>query len=204
VHCILPTPDGRHAFAADLGTDRVEAYALDAPRGALTPDPARSASVHGGAGPRHLLFAPSGRTAYLLNELDSTLVRFDFDPDAARLTPRETLSTLPADGAQESFAADLILHPDGRLLMCTNRGHDSIALFRVEPMDGALEAIGHTSSGGHFPWNLAMNEDGRRLLVANTKAGHVAVLDVNAAESTLAPAGEPAALPSPMCVHVGG
>ncbi len=165
-HCIVPGPIGGAVYAVDLGTDRVYRYVHD-------PDDhdalvlCDELAVAAGAGPRHLAFHPTLPVGFLVCELDSTIVTLDLDPANGRLTPRGSASTLPADAGASSIAAEVRVHPSGRFVYVSNRGHDSLAVFAFSGPGEALELIGHVDSGGRTPRNFAVHPSGRALLVAN-------------------------------------
>jgi 6-phosphogluconolactonase len=198
-HCIVVSPDNKFAFAADLGTDQVLCYKLDPMRAKLTPNDPPFARSPAGAGPRHLTFHPNGKRVYVINELFNSVSVFDYDAGSGRLTERQTISTLPADFKGTSYCADVKVTPDGRYLYGTNRGHDSIAAYRVGE-DGRLTLVAIEPSRGKGPQNLAITADGRWLLCANMPGDNVAVFRIDAGTGRLTPTGEPVRQPSPSCI----
>lgn len=172
-------PDGR-LYVTDLGIDRVLAFPVDATTKLLgEPQPVFVAPP--GSGPRQLAFHPSLPVAYLVSELASTLTVLgmpDTSDSAAHFTVRQTLSTLPANSAGENLAGAIAMSADGRYLYVTNRGHDSVAAFRIGP-DGSATLIGHAPSGGSSPRYLLLLPDRQQLLVAHEKSGGVTVLPVD-------------------------
>lgn len=201
-HCLVPAPGGRVALAADLGLDRVLAYSL-ADDGRLPPADPPALALPPGTGPRHLAFHPDGRTAYLVGELDSTVTVLAWDAAAGRLAPRQTVSTLPPDLPPAERAAntpaELRVHPSGRWLYVSNRGHDSLAHFAVAA-DGALAPAGHVPSGGRGPRHVALDATGAWLLVANERSDVVALFAVDAATGAPVATGERLEVPRPVCV----
>jgi len=149
-HCFVISPDNRFAFAADLGIDQILGYRLDAATAKLTPSQPPFVKSPAGAGPRHLTFHPNGKHVYVINELKNSVTQFDYASDTGTLTERLTISTLPADFTGTSHCADLKITPNGRFLFGTNRGHDSIAAYRIAD-DGKLTLIGIESSLGKGP-----------------------------------------------------
>ncbi|MBB31104.1 MAG: hypothetical protein CME25_19620 [Gemmatimonadetes bacterium] len=204
VHSIVLSPDSRFAFAADLGTDEVRIYRLDPENATLTPNDPPYVSTKPGAGPRHLAFNPAGNRAYLLNELDSTIVVYDYDDDAGSLTARQTLSALPAGYKGENFCADIRVHPSGRLVYASNRGHDSIAVLAVDSSTGELTSLGHPSSGGAWPWNLEFDPSGTYLLSANQRSNNVVGFRIDPADGSLEQVGSVDGVPGAVCVKVLG
>ncbi|MBI1313210.1 beta-propeller fold lactonase family protein [bacterium] len=200
-HSIEISPDNRFALAADLGIDKVLIYRLDPATAKLTPNDVQpSANVAPGSGPRHLTFHPNGRRVYVISELKNTVTVFDYDTEAGTLKERQTISTLPADFAGTSYCADLKMTPDGRFLYGTNRGHDSIAVYRTAE-DGQLTLVSIQSSLGKGPQNLLITPDGRWLLCANMPGNNVAVFGINAESGQLTAQGDPIAVAMPSCIR---
>ena len=200
-HSIVPSPDNRFALAADLGVDKIFIYKLDPVHATLTPNPAQPfAILPQGSGPRHLLFEPSGRNVYVINEINSTLSVFAFDPAAGTLRALQTLPTIPPDFSGKNACADLKLTPNGKFLYGTNRGHDSICIFSVAP-DGTLERAGMQPSLGKGPQNLLLTPDGKWLLCANMAGNNVAVFALDSSSGQLTPKGDPIPLPHPSCIR---
>jgi 6-phosphogluconolactonase len=173
-HMILPTPDGRFILAVDLGTDEVITYRLDTGSGQL--ERVSALKTAPGAGPRHVAFAPNGRTVYVITELANTLMTCDYDPETGALETRQTLSTLPEGYDEVSYCAHVLVSPDGRFVYGSNRGHDSIAAFVVAGESGEVDLIGHAPTRGNFPRHFTLDPDGTRLLVANQNSDNLAIL----------------------------
>lgn len=200
-HSIVISPDNRFALAADLGIDKVLVYRLDAANAGLTPNDAQaSASLPPGSGPRHLAFHPNGKRVYVINELQNTVTFFDYAADSGTLTQQQTISTLPDDFNGTSHCADLKITPDGRFLYGTNRGHDSIAIFRLGT-DGRLNLVSIDSSLGKGPQNLLITPDGRWLLCANMPGNSVAVFAIDSGTGHLTATGDPISMPMPSCIR---
>lgn len=200
-HCIVVSPDNRFVFAADLGLDQVLAYRLDAAKGKLTPNRQPFVRTPPGAGPRHLTFHPNGKHVYVINELANSVTLFDYETDSGILIEKQTIATLPKDFAGKSYCADLKITPDGRFLFGTNRGHDSIAGYRIAA-DGRLALIGIEPSLGKGPQNLAITPDGKLLLCANMPGDNVAVFRIDAKVGSLKSVGAPMEIPSPSCIRI--
>ena len=162
-HQIVVSLDNRFVYVPCLGSDLVAQYALDG--GALTPLSPSSLSTAAKAGPRHLALHPNGRFAYLINELDSTLQALELDA-SGRFSSTQTVSSLPPD-AGANTGAEVLVHPNGQFVYASNRGHDSIATFRVEPATGHLTLSAHTPTGGRTPRHFAIDASGTLMLVAN-------------------------------------
>lgn len=199
-HCIVPDPADRFALSCDLGLDRVLVYRLDRKNGKLIPNDPPSASVKPGAGPRHLAFGANGRRVYVVNELDSTITAFDYDPSKGTLHPCQTVSTLPDGFSGPNSGADIHVSPFGRSLYSSNRGHDSIAIFRIAPSTGELTPAGHTPTGGRTPRNFALDPQGHFLLAANQDSDNIVVFRIDAGAGKLTPTDHRIEVPRPACV----
>ena len=198
-HAAVVGPDNRHVYVPDLGLDRVFVYRLDAATAKLTPSEPPYTQLPQGLGPRHLTFHPGGKFAYVINEHGNSVTMLDFDAASGALTPKQTLSTVPADFTGKSYCADVKVTPNGRFLYGTNRGHDSIAIYSIGD-DGKLTLVGIEPSLGKGPQNLAITADGAWLLCANMPGKNVAVFRIDAKSGALKSAGEPTALASPSCI----
>lgn len=202
-HAFIPAPlvpDAPQFFyAADLGADAIFTYRLDAATGSLVAADPPLLKTKPGAGPRHLAFHPEGRRLYAINELDNTVAVYDFDAATGRLVARQAVSTLPPDFQGKSFTADVKITPDGRFLYGTNRGHDSIAIFRIGA-DGLLALVEIIPSRGRGPQNLALTPDGALLLCANMPGDNLAVFRIDRDTGRLAAVGEPVPVKSPSCI----
>lgn len=201
-HCILLDRANEHAYACDLGTDKVMCYRFDHRTGTLTPNAQASVSVKPGAGPRHFTFHPNGRLAYVVNELDSTVTAFALDAREGTLKELETRSTLPADFKEVSWAADTHVAPGGKFLYCSNRGHDSLAAFSIDPDTGRLALIGHTPTEGKTPRNFVIDPTGAFLLAANQNSDTIVTFRIDAQTGVLRPTGHKADIPTPVCLKL--
>ena len=199
-HSVNLDPDGRYAFAADLGIDKLVVYELDSATGKLTPHDEFQAKP--GAGPRHFSFHPTGRYAYLINELDSTLTTFSYDGSSGTLTELNTIPTLPEDFEGESTCADVHVSPSGRFVYGSNRGHDSIAIFEVDQDSGKLTLVGHEPTQGKTPRNFAIDPTGTYLLVANQDSGTIVTFRMDDRTGKLTPTERITEVPEPACVKV--
>ncbi|MCA9179690.1 MAG: lactonase family protein [Planctomycetales bacterium] len=198
-HCIVVSPDGRHVLAADLGIDKVLNYQLDPATSKLASAEQPFVRTPPGAGPRHLTFHPRGKHVYVIHELANTIGVFSYLPEQGILIERQVISTLPADATVTTHTADVKLTPDGRFAYGTNRGHDSLACYRVAE-DGALSLIEIRPSLGKGPQNLAITPDGRWLLCANMPGNNVVVFAIDGESGRLREVGEPLAIPMPSCI----
>ena len=200
-HCSVISPDNQFVFAADLGLDEIIGYRLDAERAKLEPGRQPFVRTPPGAGPRHLTFHPNGRHVYVINELENSITAFDYESATGLLIERQTIPTLPQDFDGESYCADLKITPDGRFLYGTNRGHDSIARYRIGE-DGQLSLLGIDPSLGAGPQNLAITPGGELLLCANMPGKNVVVFRIDRRTGSLAPVGKPVSITNPSCIKV--
>jgi 6-phosphogluconolactonase len=200
-HSFVVSPDNKYAFAADLGLDQILAYKLDAATAKLTSHTPPFTKTPAGAGPRHLTFHPNGKRLYAINELLNSVTLFDYDAEAGTLTEKQTIPTLPEDFKGTSYCADLKITPDGRYLYGTNRGHDSIAAYRIAE-DGRLSLIAIEPSLGKGPQNLAITPDGEWLLCANMPGDNVAIFRIDGKTGGLKSVGEPVKQTSPSCIRL--
>lgn len=198
-HAIITSPDNKFVYAADLGLDQVLCYRLDAATSKLTPNDPPFTKTQAGAGPRHLTFHPNGKRLYVINELLNSVTVFAYDASNGSLTEQQTISTLPEDFKGTSYCADLKITPNGKFLYGTNRGHDSIAAYRIGD-DGKLSLIAIETSLGKGPQNLAITPNGELLLCANMPGKNVAVFRINADTGKLTSTGTPTEIPSPSCI----
>jgi len=198
-HSINMSPDNRFAFAADLGLDKVLVYRLDGETGKLMANDPPSVKVAPGAGPRHFSFHPSGKFAFVINELASTITTFAYDTEKGVLTETQTITTLPADFTETNSTAEVLVHPSGKFVYGSNRGHNSIAAFSFDDKSGKLTPLEHESTQGEIPRNFGIDPTGTFLIACNQKTGNVAVLRI-AADGSLSPTGHGVEMPAPMCV----
>ncbi|WP_327685497.1 lactonase family protein [Streptomyces sp. NBC_00467] len=194
-HQIITSPDGGHVLAVDLGTDTVYTYRLDTARGTLTA--VSRATVRPGAGPRHLTFHPSGRYAFLANELDNTVAVCGYDPATGRLTPGAPQPTGTGPGA--SYPAQLAVTRDGRFAFLANRGHNSLTHYAVEDGGARLRLLGTVPVGGDHPRHIALSPSQNLLFAANQRSSTVSVFHVDQTTGELRPAGSPFRFPVAVC-----
>jgi len=199
-HCIVVSPDSQFVYVADLGLDQVLSYRLDGKTSQLSPNRPPFVQVLPGAGPRHLTFHPNGKHVYVINELSDSITMLDYESKTGRLTARQTLSTLPQDfDGTKNHCADLKITPDGQFLYGTNRGHDSIAAYKIGA-GGRLTLLGIEASRGAGPQNLAIAPGGKLLLCANMAGNNVVVFRINPTTGGLESVGEPIEITSPSCM----
>ena len=199
-HCIVLDHSNRFAYVCDLGADKIMIFRFDGRRGTLIPNRMPSVQLRPGAGPRHLTFHPGGKYAYVINELHATVTAFALDQISGNLSELQTVSTLPQDFTAANTSADIHISPDGRFLYCSNRGHDSLAAFKIGPRDGKLTFLAHESTGGKVPRNFTIDPTGAFVLVANQKSDNIVVFRRDKKTGRLGPTGHVAEVPSPVCL----
>ncbi len=199
-HSCIMDPTNRLLMVADLGLDRVAVYELDSERGSVRSLPELWIATRPGAGPRHMTFHPNGRFFYVVNELDSTVSAFLYQSATGRIVEIHTVEMLPSDFTGFSKAADIHIHPNGRFLYASNRGHDSIAIYSIDANTGMLSFIGRSPTLGGEPRNFALAPGGDFLLAANEKGNNIVVFRLDSATGCLSPTGEHARVPSPTCL----
>ena len=203
-HWIEASAGNRYAYVSDLGLDRVLIYKFDAASGKLTtPDSnqqvAFSATLPPGSGPRHVAFSSNGNFMYVLNELQSTLTVFANDA-RAKYRSVQTLSALPKDFSGRNDAAEIVIHPSGKFLYSSNRGHESIALFRIGPSTGKLTASGDYSVEGKEPRHFAIDPSGNFLLAEDQLSDKIVTFRIDQRTGALMPTGDSVEVFSPVCL----
>jgi len=200
-HSVNLSADDRFAFVADLGIDRIMIYRLDVEAGTIIANDPAFVALKPGAGPRHFAFAPDGKHAYVINELHCTITAFDYDPGIGRLTEIQTVPTLPSDFEGDSTCAEVRVHPTGRFLYGSNRGHDSIAVYRIEPAEGTLTLVEHETAGIKTPRNFNIDPTGTFCLVANQGGSSVIVFRIDPGTGALSPTDQKVAVGQPVCIR---
>ncbi len=199
-HSINLSPDNRFAFVADLGTDEIRQYAFDADTAGLQPVPARTVKLAPGSGPRHFSFTPDARHAFAINELASTISNFEYSAGNGALRLVQTVSTLPAGYSGDTSTAEVRVHPSGNFVYGSNRGHDTIAGFRLSH-EGVLQPIGHTSTQGKVPRNFNLDPTGKWLWAGNSGTDSIVIFSVNPASGALTPTGQELKVGAPVCIR---
>lgn len=200
-HCVILDRAEKYALVSDLGTDKIMIYRYDAAGGKLTPNKHPFVQLQPGAGPRHLTFHPTEKFLYAINELDSTLTSFKYDDDDGKLKHIETVSTLPSDFTGVSYCADVHIHESGKYLYGSNRGHNSIVVFKIDQGNGKLKLIEHVSTEGDWPRNFAIDPYGWNLLVANQRSNNVVAFRIDLETGRLRrETNRVVEIPSPVCL----
>jgi 6-phosphogluconolactonase len=199
-HSVTLDPAGRFACIPDLGLDKLLVYRVDAKRGRLEPTAIPWIKMKPGAGPRHLAFHPSGKHAYLINELDSTLAVLSYDARRGAFAERQIVPALPEGYRGASSCSDVQVSPSGRFVYGSNRGHDSVAIFRSDPRSGRLTPLGHAPTRGKTPRGFGIDPAGRFLLAANQDSDSIVTFRIDPRSGALTPTGQVAKVPTPVCV----
>ena len=200
-HAVHVGPNNKFAFAPDLGIDKVLVFSFDENTGAIAETKFDGAKLEPGSGPRHFDFHPDGKFAYVINEIKQTVTAFRYNAKRGRLRTLQTLSTVPhpVDG---NSTAEVLVHPTGQFLYGSNRGHNSIAMFRINEKNGKLTALGHESTRGSTPRNFGIDPTGQFLLAANQQSDNVAVFRINQDTGKLKFTGNEIKLSKPVCVRM--
>jgi 6-phosphogluconolactonase len=199
-HSVTVSPDNRHVIVCDLGLDKIFTYALDPAATKLTPANPPFVASDPGAGPRHFKFGRDGRHAYAINELGNTISVYDYAAPTGTLTPRQTIPTLPPTFKDPNTTAEIRVHPNGKFVYGSNRGHDSIAVYAIDSATGLLTFVERTATGGKTPRNFALSPDGGWLVCGHQDTDIVTVFRVNPDSGRLTPT--PHAAKVSMCVCV--
>jgi 6-phosphogluconolactonase len=199
-HMVVLTPDNRFAVVSDLGLDKLMVYRFDPAKGKLTPNDPPYGTVQPGSGPRHFAFHPNGRFAYAISEMGNIVTALAWDGAKGSFQQFQTISTLPKGFTGENTTAEIAVHPSGRFLYGSNRGHDSIAVYAIDPAKGTLTYVEDVLTGGREPRSFALDPTGHYLFAANQNSNNVVVFRVNPDNGRLTPSGEKFDVPSPVCV----
>jgi 6-phosphogluconolactonase len=200
VHSINLSPDNRFAFVDDLGLDELLVYKFDSGKGSLTPNDPPFAKLVAGAGPRHFALHPSGQFAYVISEMASTVTVFSNDAKAGALRNLQTISTLPRDFKGKNDDAEVEVDPSGKFLYASNRGHDSIAVFAIDPDKGTLTPVEYTPTQGKTPRGVKIDPTGTLLFAANQQSNNIVVFRIDQKTGHLTPTGQVLEVASPVCV----
>ena len=177
-HMIQADPSGRFVLHADLGQDKIFVWRFDDQKGTLTANDPPAVSLPPGDGPRHFDYHPNGRWFYSIQEEGSTVVSFDYDAQAGKLTLRQTISTLPRGFAGSNFCSEILVSADGKFVYAGNRLHDSIGIFAVGA-DGTLKYVGEEWTRGNYPRSFNFDPTGRFLFCCNQRSDNIAVFRVD-------------------------
>jgi 6-phosphogluconolactonase len=199
-HSIDLSPDEHFAFVDDLGLDELLVYKFDKSKGSLKPNNPPFAKLDGGAGPRHFALHPSGQFAYVISEMASTVTAFSIQLKTGMLHHLQTISTLPADFKGENDDAEIRIHPSGKFLYASNRGHDSIAVYAIDSSKGTLTPIEHTPTGGKTPRSFEIEPTGTLLFAENQQSNNIVIFRIDEKTGKLTPTGKVLEVGQPVCV----
>lgn len=199
-HAINVSPDNRFVLTADLGLDQVTAFRFDQESGSFAPRNSQAFKVDPGAGPRHFVFHPSGKFAYVLTEMQSGIVVFGYEPASGALRRQQTVSMLPKGYAGPKSAAEVQVHPSGKFLYASNRGHDSIAVFAIDKNKGTLTQVEIVPTKGKEPRHFAIDPTGSYLLAANQHSDNIVVFRIDPRTGRLTATGQVLEAPTPVYV----
>lgn len=199
-HCATISPDGRFVLVCDLGEDRIYVYALDAAHAILTPAATPYVATAPGMGPRHVAFSPDGRWVFVIGEMGCAIAAYAYDAATGGLTLVATQSTLAPGYAGKTTAAAVRVHPNGRYIYGSNRGHDSLAVLAFDAAARRLAPVEIVPAGGRGPRDFALSPDGAWLVAAHQDSNSLTVFQVDASTGRLTPAPGQAQIPAPVCV----
>jgi 6-phosphogluconolactonase len=197
-HAVVLSPDHRFLFVPDLGLDQVLAYRVDAQSGALAPAAPPFTKITEGSGPRHMAFHPNGRFAYVNSEMGSLVTALRYDPASGALKELQTTSTLPKDFTGTNNTAEAEVHPNGRFLYVSNRGHDTIAVFAIDASNGMLTFVEHAPTQGKTPRNFAIDPTGSYLFAANQDTDNIVLFRIDQSTGRLTPTGKVLEIDAPV------
>jgi 6-phosphogluconolactonase len=199
-HWVQASPDNRFVFVSDLGLDAILSYRFDAAKGTLTPNDPPAAKLTPGAGPRHIAFSPNGKFVYVVSELSNTVTAFSYNADKGTLHEIQILSTLPSTFSGRNDDAEITEDPNGKWLFASNRGHDTIAVFAVNPADGTLRHTGEYPTGGKEPRHFTIDPSGQYVLAENQNSNSIVVFRIDNSTGALSKVSQVDNVPSPVCL----
>ena len=199
-HSVTVSPDNKFALAADLGKDVLISYKIDVENGKLLAHKNGQLEVAPGDGPRHMDFHPNGRFVFLLNELGNSINSYRYKAESGTIELIDSISSLPNDFNRENISADIHVHPNGKFLYASNRGHDSIIICSINEKIGTLEVVGFQSTMGAHPRNFSIDPTGNFLLVANKDSNSIVIFNIDNTTGELTPNDQQITIPQPVCI----
>lgn len=201
-HSINLDAAGHFAFVCDAGIDGVFIYRYDSAKGTLTPNVPSAGTVPPDAAPRHFAFHPSGKYAYAINEAALSISVFEYDAEIGGLTPTQVISTVPEGVDRTGYStAEVVVHPSGKFVYGSNRGHDTIAAFKVNPENGQLTSIGQQAAGTmKVPRNFNIDPTGTYALVEGQETDNIVVFRINQETGVFEPTGTTVSVGKPVCI----
>ena len=199
-HCVTMEAGNRFAFVCDLGLDKVMVYRFDSEHGKLTPHDPAFAPLKPGAGPRHMVFRPDGRFAYVVNEMSSTVTAFAYASGSGVLKEIQTVSTLPAYFTGDNTTAEIDVHPSGKWLYVSNRGHNTVVLFDIDRAKGTLTYVEEQVTRGSKPRHFGIDPSGRLVAIGNQDSDTIVMAQIDSGNGRLKPSSALVPAPSPVCM----
>lgn len=199
-HCAVIDPSDKYVLFNDLGLDKVMVYEIDRVNKKLVADPNRNLSLPAGSGPRHLAFHPTLNVYYVINELLSTVAVVRWDESNGTSKVEQVISNLPADFTGKNSTAEILVHPNGKFVFGSNRGHDSIASFSINGEDGHLKLVGHCLTGGKTPRNFRIDPTGKFVLAENQQSDSIYVLKLDPKTGELKNTDKHISVSAPACI----
>jgi len=199
-HWVEATSNNKFVLVADLGLDRILVYKFDSAQGTLAQNDPPAVKLAAGAGPRHVALSPNGKFLYVVSELNSTVTAYSFDVNTGSSRQIQVVSTLPGDYHGRNDTAEIIVHPSGKWLFASNRGHDSIVVFSIDRADGTLHPAGTFPTGGKEPRHFAIDPSGHFLLAENQNTNNITVFRINYTTGELTHVAGVDGIPSPVCI----
>lgn len=200
-HSIVSDPGNRYALVPDLGIDRIMSYRFDLEEGKLVPNAVPGVQLNPASGPRHMVFHPNGRYAYVIQEISSQVTALAYDSASGTLEPLHTVSTLPTDFSGANKAGDIQITPSGTFVYASNRGHDSLAIFAVDETNGRLSFVAHQSTNGESPRGIAIDPTGTYLLAGNHDSHNIVTWRINP-QTGLLDETQNIPTPTPVCLKL--
>ena len=201
VHQTALSKDDQYLFVSDLGIDKVKVYSIDYSKKKLTALPESDGLLEGGSGPRHFTIHPNGKFAYVICELSSTVTLF-YLGNTGKLTPVQTISTVPEDFEGTNYPADIHIDPSGKFLYGSNRGHNSLAIFSIDQDTGKLSPVDYQSVFGDWPRNFLIDPKGEYIFVANQNSDNIVLYRINQETGKLTKIDFEVNVPKPVCVKI--
>jgi len=190
----------RFLFAPDLGADKTLAYKFDPETSEITPNAPDALTAPPGSGPRHMDFSPDEKHAYVINELTNTVTVAEFDKKAGSFTDIQTIATLPEDFTERNTTAEIEVHPNGKFVYGSNRGHDSIVVYERDPETGKLTFLQHAPCGGKTPRHFAIDPSGKWLLCGHQDSDTISILSLDPETGLLGKPENTVTAPRPICL----
>jgi 6-phosphogluconolactonase len=200
-HSTIFSPDEKIAYTADLGMDKIVLYKVDKEKGTIVPnDDLPYIKVTPGEGPRHFAFHPNGKYVYLTTEMGSSVIVYEYDSKTGNLEEKQKISTLPPSFTGMNLAADIHISGDGKYLYVSNRGHNSIAMYSVDPETGLISGGDYFPTLGNWSRFFAISPDGRFMIIANQLSDNATVFEIDPETGVLGEMIQNIKIPQPVCI----